>query len=224
MIEKTVRIGIIGTGGRGIFCFGVLLSKAQNVKIAALCDVNKVRMEEATKRLTGKQNLYENTSDMFKNEKLDAVVITSPDYLHEEHAVAALENGVNVLIDKPLATSVKGSKEILRAAEKAGKTVMLGFNLRHDPTLKRLKQIITDGALGNVFLIENREFYDGGKTLMSRWNRKREWSGGLWISKGSHDFDVFQWLLDFPKPVKVSSTAGINVLNRKGIPFELAGV
>jgi len=221
MKEKTVKIGIIGTGGRGIFCFGVLLSKAQNVKIAALCDVNKVRMEEATKRLTGKQNLYENTSDMFNNENLDAVIVTTPDYLHEEHAVAALENGVNVLIDKPLATSVKGSKEILRAAEKAGKTVMLGFNLRHDPTLKRLKQIITDGALGNVFLIENREFYDGGKTYMSRWNRKREWSGGLWIHKGSHDFDVFQWLLDFPKPVKVSSTAGINVLNREGIPFEL---
>jgi predicted dehydrogenase len=126
-----------------------------------------------------------------------------------------------VLIDKPLATTVKGCNEIIKAAEKSGKTVMIGFNLRHDPTLKRLKKIIEDGILGKIFLIENREFYNGGKTYMSRWNRKLEFSGGLWVHKGSHDFDVFQWLLDFPKPVKVSATAGINALNENNIPFEV---
>lgn len=100
-------------------------------------------------------------------------------------------------------------------------TNMLGFNLRHMNTLVKLKEIIQSGTLGKVFLIENREYYDGGKTYMARWNRKYEFSGGLWIHKGSHDFDVIQWLLDFPKPVKVTATAGINALNPEGIPFDV---
>lgn len=54
---------------------------------------------------------------------------------------------------------------------------------------------------------------------MSRWNRRREWSGGLWIHKGSHDFDVFQWLLGFPRPTRVSASAAINVLDPDHLPF-----
>jgi predicted dehydrogenase len=87
--------------------------------------------------------------------------------------------------------------------------------------LKRLKEIIESGILGNVFLIENREFYDGGRTYMGRWNRHYDVSGGLWIHKGSHDFDVFNWLLGFPRPVRVSAVAGVNALNPEGVPFPL---
>jgi predicted dehydrogenase len=221
MSKKIIKVGIVGAGARGIGCFGKLLGETSGVQITCLCDNNPVRMECGSRRLAGEQRLYTKPEEMFKEEELDAVVITSPDFLHEEHAVAALRSGVNVLIDKPLATTVKGCVNIIQAAEKSNKTVMIGFNLRHDPTLKKLKAIIDDGILGNIFLIENREFYDGGKTYMSRWNRKREWSGGLWIHKGSHDFDVFQWLLGFPKPVKVSAVAGLNVLNPQHIPFDL---
>ena len=96
---------------------------------------------------------------------------------------------------------------------------MMGFNLRHHGVLKRLEQLISGGGLGRIFLMENREFYDGGRTYMSRWNRLYANSGGLWIHKGSHDFDVFNWLLDFPKPVKVSAFAGIDVLKPQYIPF-----
>ncbi len=56
---------------------------------------------------------------------------------------------------------------------------------------------------------------------MARWNRSYEKSGGLWVHKGSHDFDVFQWLLDFPKPVRVMASAAIDVLNPDGLPFAL---
>ncbi len=221
MSKKIIKVGIVGAGARGIGCFGKLLDGTAGVEITCLCDNNPVRMEHGRKRLKGEQRLYAKPEEMFEKEELDAAVITSPDFLHEEHAITALKSGVNVLIDKPLATTVKGCKNIIRTAEKAKKAAMIGFNLRHDPTLKRLKKIIDDGTLGKVFLIENREFYDGGKTYMSRWNRKREWSGGLWIHKGSHDFDVFQWLLGFPKPVKVSAVAGLNVLNPQHIPFEV---
>ena len=220
-MEKKVKFGIVGVGSRGLQAFSTMICKRSDAEIAAFCDTNALRMKCAAEKLNITPNFYSTITDMVKNESLDAVVITTPDFYHEECAIEALQNGVNVLIDKPLATSVKGCRNIIAAAEKAGKTVMLGFNLRHNAVLKKVKKLISENTIGKVFLIENREFYDGGRTYMSRWNRSYEFCGGLWIHKGSHDFDVFQWLLDFPKPVKVSSFAGINILNEDHIPFEL---
>ncbi len=220
-MEKKVKFGIVGVGSRGLQAFSTMICKRSDAEIAAFCDTNALRMKCAAEKLNITPNFYSTITDMVKNESLDAVVITTPDFYHEECAIEALQNGVNVLIDKPLATSVKGCRNIIAAAEKAGKTVMLGFNLRHNAVLKKVKKLISENTIGKVFLIENREFYDGGRTYMARWNRSYEFCGGLWIHKGSHDFDVFQWLLDFPKPVKVSSFAGINILNEDHIPFEL---
>ncbi len=221
MMDRKLRVAIIGTGSRGTGCFGQLLSGRNDVEIAALCDPNPVRMRGAAKILGITPNFYTSMEEMSKKETLDGVIITSPDACHHDCAMTALELGWNVLIDKPLATNVKDGKEIIEKAKKVGKTVMIGFNLRHHAVLKRLKEIIDSGTLGKVFLAENREFYDGGRTYMARWNRLFSMTGGLWIHKASHDFDIFNWLLGFPKPVRIASFAAVNVLNEAGLPFEL---
>ena len=220
-MTKKLKFAIIGAGSRGINAFGKNIAERENSEIVALCDPNRVRMEAAAKTINIEPEFYETVEDMLANEKLDACVITSPDYCHEANAVAVLNAGVNVLIDKPLATTSVGCKNIIAAAEKNNAVAMIGFNLRHNAVLKRLKQIVQSGTLGRVFLIENREFYDGGRTYMARWNRSYKKSGGLWIHKGSHDFDVFNWLLDFPKPKMVSAFAGVDVLNPDNFPFEV---
>jgi predicted dehydrogenase len=219
MTEK-LKFAIIGAGSRGINAFGAELTKRDDAEIVAFCDPNRVRMEAAAKTIDVNPRMYETVEEMLDNEKLDACVITSPDCFHEANAVPVLKSGVSALIDKPLATSSKGCKKIIEAAEHTNSVAMIGFNLRHGAVLKRLKEIVEAGTLGRIFLIENREFYDGGRTYMARWNREYKSSGGLWIHKGSHDFDVFNWLLNFPKPKKVSAFAGIDVLNPDNLPFE----
>ena len=216
---KKLRLGIVGAGSRGIHCFGKLTGLRTDAEIVALCDTNSVRMKKGAEILKITPQFYGSLPEMIKGANLDGVIITTPDFFHEQHAVEALEGGVNVFVDKPLATTVKGCQRIIAAAEKSGLNVMIGFNLRHYSVLKKLKQIIEEGTLGRIFLIENREFYGGGRTYMARWNRDYASCGGLWIHKGSHDFDVFQWLLDFPKPVKVSAFAEISVLNMDNLPF-----
>lgn len=220
MGAKKLKVGIIGVGGRGEGSFATLMTHREDTEIVAFCDLNPERMKAAAALLKIKPRYYLTPADMLAKEDLDAAVITTPDFCHAEHASAALNAGVNVLIDKPLATTVEGCRQVIAAAKKSKKVALMGFNLRHSPALKRLKEIVAAGTLGNIFLIENREFYDGGKTYMSRWNRQYKCSGGLWIHKGSHDFDVFNWLLDFPRPLKVSATAGVNVLNADHLPFE----
>ncbi len=220
-MEPELKFGIAGTGSRGILSFGYLLNLRKDVKIQALADVNPERLRRAANILGGSPSCYPSVEAMLQAEALDAVIVTTPDFTHEAVALAALQAGVHALVDKPLATTVRGCQNIIAAAETANRILMIGFNLRHHPVLKRLKQLVNEGALGQVHLIENREFYDGGRTYMSRWNRYYEKSGGLWIHKGSHDFDVFQWLLDFPRPVRVSATAGLNILNAGHLPFRL---
>ncbi len=220
-MSRKLKFAVIGAGSRGIISFAAGLVERDDAEVVALCDPNRVRMEAAAKSIDITPRMYETVEQMLENEELDACVITSPDCCHEANAVAVLNNGTSVLIDKPLATSSAGCRNIIAAAEKTNTIAMIGFNLRHNAVLKRLKQIVGDGILGRIFMLENREFYDGGRTYMARWNRKYDLCGGLWIHKGSHDFDVFNWLLDFPKPKKVSAFAGIDVLNPDNLPFEL---
>lgn len=218
-MAKQLRIAIVGTGSRGTGCFTQIFKTHDDVVIAAYCDVNTKRAEAAAELYQIQPAIYSSMEEMAAHEQLDGVVITVPDCFHHDCAVKALNYGWNVLIDKPLATNVKDGLDIIETAKKANRTVMIGFNLRHHAVLKRLKAIVEDGVLGKVFLIENREFYDGGRTYMSRWNRLFKYTGGLWIHKGSHDFDIFNWLLDFPKPLRVTSFAAVNVLNEAGLPF-----
>lgn len=213
------RIAIVGCGSRGIECFGKLLKAREDVELVALHDLNPVRLQAASEYLDTGARVYTSLDGMLAAEKPEAVVITTPDYLHCEHSLACLRANAHVLVDKPLATTVADCRGIIEAAEAARRIVMVGFNLRCHPVLKRLKEIIDSGMLGKLFLIENREFYNGGRTYMSRWNRLREKSGGLWIHKGSHDFDIFNWLLDFPRPLRVTATAGNNVFTPDKLPF-----
>jgi len=220
MKNKVLKIAIIGAGSRGIDCFAKALCKRDDCRITALCDPNHVRMEKMLTKLPYQDiNMYCSQEEMIAAEKLDACIISSPDYCHADNAVFAIQNGLDVLIDKPLATTVSDCKKILKAAEKFNKVVMIGFNLRHHPVLKHAKEMIDAGTIGKVFLIENREFYANGRSYMSRWNRHYEQSGGLWIHKGSHDFDVFNWMLDFPKPKKVASVAGVSIFKPECLPF-----
>ncbi len=217
------KIALVGIGSRAVWCFGELLKNDPRAKIAAFCDPNRRRREAGAREL-GLENVafYDSIEALIAaGEKIDAAVITTPDYTHADCAVAALNAGIPVLIDKPLATTVEGCRRIIEAAERNHSFALIGFNLRHHPVVKRMKKVIDSGVLGKIFLVENREFYDGGRTYMARWNRLYGKSGGLWIHKGSHDFDLFNYFLGFPKPVKVSAFAGINVLNPEGIPFEL---
>ena len=215
-----LKVAIIGVGARGVKCFGNMLKNRKDCKIAALMDTNPVRLRLAAE-LYDNPPTYTDLNEMLEKESLDCAIITTPDAEHESCAVTVLNHGVNVLIDKPLATSAKGCQNIIDAMNKSGKIAMMGFNLRHHPVLKKMKELIDEGVLGKIFLMENREFYDGGRTYMSRWNGRKSYSGGLWNHKGSHDFDIFNWFLNFPKPVKVVAFSGMNVFRPENIPFEL---
>jgi len=215
------RIAIVGAGGRGINAFGrQLLQHADKCELVALCDPNVVRMKAGLEKLGVECDMHEDISEVVSRKDIDAVVVTTPDYLHEEMCVAALSAGKDVFVDKPLATSVKGCLHILRTARKKRRLVYMGFNMRFDPVCQKLKALVDEGVLGKIFSIQGQEFYNGGRTYMARWNRLKKFSGGLFIHKGSHDLDIINWLMG-ARPARVSAFADVSVLKPEGLPFEL---
>jgi len=217
-----LRIGIIGAGGRGIRSFGYNLTKnhADTTEIAAVADPNRERARTGLKYLGIEADILPSAEELAARKDIDAVIVTTPDYLHEECCVAAFQGGKHVLVDKPLAVTGRGCLNIIEASRRAGKLLYMGFNLRHDAVLHRLKGLVESGAFGQLFSVHAVEHYNGGRTYMSRWNRLKKFSGGLFIHKGSHDFDVINWLMGEVRPVRVSCFANVSVLKEEGIPFQ----
>ena len=128
---------------------------------------------------------------------IDVVVIATPDYCHEEQACAALAAGKHVYLEKPMAVTPQGCERIISASHESGRVLYLGHNLRHFTVIKKLKELIDAGAVGEVKAVWCRHPVSYGRWgyfQQGRWHKKRANSGGLLIHKGSHDLDVIHWL------------------------------
>lgn len=147
---KKFGIGIIGAGGRGSgFVSRIASAHGDEAKVVGLADPNDVRMRGALTRASIECELFTDPKDMLRRKDIDAVFITTPDYLHEEVALAALKAGKHIFVDKPLATTVKGCLNIVRAARRSRK--MLYMELPRSPAPKhewsRSKSCSTPRAL-----------------------------------------------------------------------------
>ena len=152
----TVRIGIIGCGKiteRASLPNIVNYSKA---KVAALCDIEMDRARGAKK--TFKLEDAEVLSDwrkMVTRKDIDAIFVNTPNYLHEEMAVGALENGKHVLVEKPLTISVAAADNMVKAAKK-GAFLMVEQTQRFDPIHQAAKKFIDSGQLGKINMSERQ--------------------------------------------------------------------
>jgi len=219
---SAIRIGIIGAGGRGIHCFGKLFATqfAGEVEIVGLADPNRIRAEAGLGLLKITAPVHESAEELIRRKDVQAVVVTATDYLHESLCVMAFKHGKHVLVDKPLATSAMGCLNVMEAAHKSGKLLYMGFNLRHAPVLRKTKEMASAGAFGEIFSIQAIEYYNGGRTYMARWNRLKKFTGGLFIHKGSHDFDIINWIMGRARPAQVSCFANVFTLNPEHLPFK----
>ncbi|MCK5804584.1 MAG: Gfo/Idh/MocA family oxidoreductase [Lentisphaeria bacterium] len=218
-----LRVGIIGTGGRGINCFGKNLVEQHqdDVEIVAMADRNLPRARKGRDLLGIQCDLHDNAADLAARKDVDAVFVTTIDSMHEEHALEVLENDKHVYIEKPLAITVEGCLKVIEASKRHDKVLTMGFNLRYNAVVHRLRELIEQDMFGRLFSIQAIEHYSGGRTYHSRWNRLKEHTGGLFIHKGSHDFDVINYLMGVDvRPARVACFANVFTLKKEALPFE----
>lgn len=190
---EDLKIGVIGSGGRGIIATHAH-RPGEGSRVVACCDLNPETLER--NRQTYGADLW--TTHSYQEllaRDLDAVFVTSPDFLHEPMAIAALQAGRATYLEKPMAISVEACDRVLRAAMESRTRLYLGHNMRHMPFVRRMKQLIDEGAIGEVKTAWCRHFVgNGGDYYFKDWHAERRYSNGLLLQKGAHDIDVLHWL------------------------------
>lgn len=188
-----LRVGVIGSGGRGVLARYAHRPGAGS-RVVACCDLAPAVLER--NRDWYGADIF-TTSDYHEllEQPLDAVFVCSPDYLHEEHAIAALTAVKAVYLEKPMAITIAGCDRILQTAASAGARLYLGHNMRHMAFVRTMKELIDQGAIGEVKAGWCRHFVGhGGDFYFKDWHAERSRTTGLLLQKAVHDIDVLHWL------------------------------
>ena len=208
-----LRVGLIGAGQIAkphIAAFRMLSSlyaDAANIELDMVAEATEGLAQKAAKRYGFKRW----TADWRKltgDPSLGIVVIATPTYLHKEPAIDAIENGKNVLCEKPLAMNAHEARLMHRAAEKAGVVNMTGFNFRRVPAIEFARQLIERGELGEIYHFRCQNFEDWGaaeSTPMAWRFRRRTAGSGALADLGSHVIDLTRHIFGNPSFVAAAS-------------------
>lgn len=192
---KKLRVGVIGAAGRGGHLISEFHKQKNRVVVTGGADVSEKSLEAFKKSITPDVFTTTDYRELLKRKDIDAVVIGSPDFVHEEHTLAALKAKKHVYLEKPMAISTAGCDRILKAWKKSGVKLMIGFNMRHMAIFKLMKKIIDSGKIGKIKAAWVRHFVGfGGSFYFHDWHATKKNACSLLLQKGSHDIDMIHWL------------------------------
>ncbi|HUX35189.1 MAG TPA: Gfo/Idh/MocA family oxidoreductase [Gemmatimonadaceae bacterium] len=202
-MADTVRIGLVGTGAIAQLAHLPVLSKMRDVQIGAVCDNDRAKAQALAERFEI-PDVVTDIEDLLEIEELDAVVIATPNHLHEPHVLSALAAHKHVLCERPLALSARGIERLLAAAARAGRHVMVANNHRFRSDVQALDRFLRGGELGPVAGVRTGAYHfkrpDAGWRL-----RRAESGGGAFFDYGIPQLDLALWLADFPDPLRVTA-------------------
>jgi len=146
---KKIRVGVIGCGSIAQHRHLPEYQVNPNVELVAVCDINQERALEVAEKYGVLS--YTSYEELLKSAEVDAVSVCTPNYLHAPITIAALEAGLHVLCEKPMATSKEEAEAMIGAAEKNGKKLMIGHNQRFVPSHQKARQLIANGEVGRIY-------------------------------------------------------------------------
>lgn len=202
-LPETLGVGIIGAGGiaRGVHIPGY--QKLSNVKVVAVSDPVQTARESAASQF-GIEAAYADFREMLKRDDIHAVSITTPNFLHAEATIAALEAGKHVLCEKPLAMNATEGEAMVEAAQRTGNKLMCGFHFRFTPQVQALKRFADAGTFGYMYYARTQALRRRGIPGWGLFINKEKNGGGPLIDIGVHMLDSTLHVLGFPKPIAVS--------------------
>jgi predicted dehydrogenase len=202
-MKDTVRIGVIGAGAIAQTAHLPVLSKMRGAELAAICDNDRPKARALADRF-GIPDAFTDIEDLLELDDLDAVVVATPNHLHEPHVLSALASRRHVLCERPLALTSRGVERILTASARADRIVAVANNHRYRTDVQTLSRFIQGGELGRISGMRGGAYRF--KRSESGWRgRRAESGGGAFLDLGEPMLDLALWLADFPDPVRVSA-------------------
>lgn len=239
------RVALIGSGWYGKCDLFRLLQVAPNAEVVALCDVDKKMLGEAADLVAARQMskkrpaTFADYRELLKETKPELVVIGTPDHWHALQAIAAMEAGADVYCQKPISVDIAEGQAMLAAARKHKRVVQIGTQRRSTPHLVEAREILREGKLGRIGLVEtccyyhmrsssraantappetlDWEMWTGPAPLRPynpvahprSWRAFMEYGNGIVGDMCVHMLDMTRWMLGLGWPKSISSNGGI---------------
>jgi predicted dehydrogenase len=200
--KKKIRVGFIGSGGIARHHMG-LIAKMDDVKIVAAADPSEKALEETAKEYKGLR-CYADYKDMLAEGKLDAISVCTPNFLHAQPTIDALNAGLPVIVEKPMAMNAQECEAMIAASKKNKQLLVIGFQYRFGPEATVLKRYIDEDKFGKILYGRCQALRRRGIPNWGVFTRKDLQGGGPMIDIGVHILEVTHYLMGSPKVVSVS--------------------
>ena len=197
-----VRVALAGCGAIAELAHLPALARTRGATVTALCDLEGAKARALADRF-GVPDAFTDVEELLDARVCDAVIVATPNHLHEPHVLSALRAGVHVLCERPLALNTRGVERVLAAATKAGARVVVGNNHRFRSDVQALAGFVRSGELGRVTGVR-------AGALVPRapqgWRRRRaESGGGAFLELGFNLLDLALWVAGGPAAERVSA-------------------
>src|SRR6476469_589045 len=202
-MTEPVRIGVVGAGAIAQLAHLPVLSKMRGATLVAVCDNDRPKARALADRFDI-ADVYTDIEDLLEEDELHAVVVATPNHLHEPHVLSAIASGKDVLVERPLALTSRGVERILNAATRAGRKVFVANNHRFRSDVQALPGFLRGGELGKLTGIRAGAYHH--RRAEQGWRQRRaESGGGAFFDYGVPLLDLALWLADNPEPERVSA-------------------
>ncbi|MBK5279454.1 MAG: Gfo/Idh/MocA family oxidoreductase [Bacteroidia bacterium] len=215
--DDIIKIGIIGTGSRGTGLLS-LLKEMTGVELVACCDNIPSHLENGMTFASKGTKAYSEYRKLLDDKNVNAVIIATPLYLHYEMAIAALEAGKHIFLEKSMTYDIQQSLDLVKKVRNSKLVFQVGYQYRHYGLYHKVKEVITQKWLGKITHFEcqyNRNSNwrvpvdDPKMERALNWRMYREYCGGPLSELCAHQIDMVNYMLD-SHPIKVSGMGGIN--------------
>ncbi len=203
--NNITRLGLIGAGHNGAWNMRQFAALPDRCKIVAIADPNR---EAATKLAT---ELSARATDDFHElfDCVDAVIISSPNFLHAEQSIACAEAGLHLWIEKPMALNSRDALAITQAVERHKVHSFVGFSVRFDPAIMRMMELYRQNAVGKAVSLWSRRLSFWPLESIQGWRGRHELCGGIIHELLTHELDWIVELVGLPKTVFCKTVARI---------------
>lgn len=212
-----LRVGLVGAGAIAQKFHLPAWEKIPGAQVVCLADSRGDAVKDVADKF-GITKVYQSIEEMMQHEQLDIVDICSPNALHAEHTLVALEHNAHVVVEKPLTTNAKDVQAIMAKAAAKKKKVMCAHHQRFRPVTVQAKKIIENGDLGEIYYVSAQGIKSRGVPVQNGSFTNIDLAGGgPLMDLGSHLVDVSWWLMGRPLPVRVRGNSFSKLADNKDI-------
>lgn len=230
-----IRMGIIGSGGRGCSLMKICKQTDPAVEFIAVADIYEPRQQNGLKIAGEKAKVFDDHRRLLEMKEIDAVIIATPEHLHTPQLIDAVEAGKDVYVEKPMTHSIEEGVKAIQVVRRSKQIVQVGMQRRSAPMCQEAKKLVDGGVLGDVTLVRAQWFWSVGPLAKQvklqgkfnweqflgpapkrpfdpnralQWNWYWDYSGGMVTGQGVHLLDLIQWFMNKGTPLSAVMEGG----------------